>query len=61
MIENEEVFQRDFGAGVIAGMLKQDLSGSKMGGRASFEQDRGRVMQFINAWKKFDWTAELDG
>ena len=61
MIENEEVFGRNFGVDVIAGMLGQDPG--KFGSRGrqnNFDADRRRVMNFVKRYQKYDWTQELD-
>lgn len=70
----EANFPRDFGVDTLAGILGVDppsfggrgrgLGAGRWGGRggaAAVEEERKLVMAFLEKWKAFDWTSELDG
>ncbi|CAM9884283.1 unnamed protein product, partial [Ectocarpus fasciculatus] len=74
IIEGEEAnFPRDFGVDTLAGILGVDppsfggrgrgRGGGRWGGGggAAVEEERKLVMAFLEKWKAFDWTSELDG
>lgn len=66
-------FPRNFGVDTLAGVMGVDppsFGGKERGrgrgsggsrGLAADEQERKMVMDFLERWKKFDWTSELDG
>lgn len=61
-IEDENKWSPYFGLDIIAGMCGDE--GYKFGRkerRQNFEEQRQAVLRFIEAWKPFDWTVELDG
>lgn len=68
----EGKFPRNFGVDTLAGVMgidppsfggKERGHGGSGGFRSSAadEQERKMVMGFLERWKKFDWTSELDG
>lgn len=72
--KQEAKFPRDFGVDTLAGVLGVDppsfggrgrgrRGGVSSGGKggAGDEEERKTVMAFLERWKPFDWTAELDG
>lgn len=75
--KQEAKFPRDFGVDTLAGVLGVDppsfggrgrgRGGGGGGGRgggggaAAVEGERKLVLAFLEKWKAFDWTSELDG
>ena len=69
----EAKFPRDFGVDTLAGILGVDppsfggrgrgrgRGGGGGGGAAAVEEERKLVLAFLEKWKAFDWTSELDG
>lgn len=58
IIENQS-FPKDFGADTIAGMMKMDPVRFNRKKKAP-DDDRGAVISFLEKWKAFDWTLDLD-
>jgi hypothetical protein len=55
-----ESFPKSFGVDTIANMLDiEPMRYNKR--REDDEKDRKSVLGFVEQWKKFDWTVELDG
>lgn len=50
---------RDFGIDTIAGMMELDPIRFQRRQRSS-DGDRSAISQFVNKWKPFDWTLQLD-
>lgn len=74
LTSQEANFPRDFGVDTLAGILGIDppsFGGRGRGrgagrwggggGGAAAEEERKLVMAFLEKWKAFDWTSELDG
>lgn len=70
--KQEAKFPRDFGVDTLAGVLGVDPpsfggrgrgrgGGGGGGGAAAVEEERKLVLAFLDKWKEFDWTSELDG
>lgn len=68
-VPQEAKFPRDFGVDTLAGVMGVDppsFGGRGRGrgggsGRGGDEKERKEVMAFLERWKAFDWTSELDG
>ena len=75
-LKQEAKFPRDFGVDTLAGVLGVDPpsfggrgrgrgggggGGGRGGGAAAVEEERKLVLAFLERWKAFDWTSELDG
>ena len=50
---------RDFGIDTVAGMMELDPIRFQRRQRSS-DGDRSAILQFVNKWKPFDWTLQLD-
>lgn len=62
VIEDSQKFPKFFGREVIAGLLQLDAEQYIIKPKKkSFEEERKNVLAFLDAWKDFDWTVELDG
>jgi hypothetical protein len=60
MIEDERAFNKDFATDTIAGVMRVErVKFNRKKGSA--EEDRMGVLEFLEYWKEFDWTDELDG
>jgi len=64
-------FPQDFGADTVLGMMRMDplrfrsssQAATKRGAsaaRSADDEERQRIRQFLDLWKPFDWTTELD-
>ena len=53
-------FPRDFGIDTIGGIMGCDPMRFQRR-RPAQDGDRGEILKFIENWKPFDWTLELDG
>ena len=55
-------FPRDFGIDTIGGMMQLDPLRFRGGSRKriSESQERQHIQSFLDKWKEFDWTVELD-
>jgi len=69
IIENSSSFPRNFGLDTIAGMIGADpvrfgsrsrSQGVSSRGGGSNEDDRQAVENFVNRFKPFDWTVEIN-
>jgi len=63
MIETKGAFPKDFGADTILGMMHMDPLRFRSKPAASSknkEEERRVILQFLEEWKKYDWTVELD-
>jgi hypothetical protein len=59
MIESN-AFPQDFGVDTIAGMMEMDPMRFRKNQKAQPEQERQGILEFLEAFKPFDWTVELD-
>ena len=59
MIESR-AFPKDFGADTVLGMMHRDPMRFRSGKPASKEEERRIILQFLEKWKPYDWTVELD-
>jgi hypothetical protein len=59
MIEST-AFPRDFGADTIAGMMEMDPMRFRRNQKARPEQERQGILGFLEKFKPFDWTVDLD-
>ena len=53
-------FRHDFGLDTIAAMIDLDPIRMQRKKKFSFEQERVAIGNFLEGWKKFDWTLRLD-
>jgi hypothetical protein len=53
-------FPKDFGADTVAGALEMDPIRFQRKQTVSVEQEKQLVLEFLQKWKPFDWTVELD-
>lgn len=60
VIEDESKFSYLLGREVVCGMLKRNSNEAKLRGQ-SFEEEKRCVLQFVDSFKDFDWTTELEG
>lgn len=62
VIESEDKFPREFGIDVVAGMLGiPPRRFDRRQKRTTFDDERKKVLKFLDGWSRFDWTTELDG
>jgi hypothetical protein len=59
MIESAD-FPRDFGVDTIAGMMEMDPMRFRRNKKTRPEQERQGILEFLEKFKPFDWTVELD-
>jgi hypothetical protein len=59
MIEST-AFPRDFGVDTIAGMMGMDPMRFRRNQKAQPEQERQGILDFLEKFKPFDWTVDLD-
>merc|ERR1712083_837279 len=59
MIESYD-FRQDFVADCIAGMTGADPIRFQRKKKFSSEQERRHILDFLEKWKKYDWTEQLD-
>lgn len=63
MIESDS-FPKDFGVDIIAGMMQLDplrfRSNKSRSSSNNEEKERQVILHFLEKWKRFDWTVELD-
>lgn len=55
------VFPKDFAANTIAGMLKLDPIRFRRKERSNDAAEKQAIHEFLEKWKPFDWTLQLDG
>ena len=53
-------FRHDFGLDTLAGMMEQDPVRFRRKAKFSYEEERRGINQFLEQWKRFDWTLQLD-
>jgi hypothetical protein len=53
-------FPKDFGVDTVAGVLEMDPIRFRRKQTLSVEQEKQLVLDFLQKWKPFDWTVELD-
>ena len=62
VIEDENEFPPSFGVDIAAGMM--GLPPERFGRKAqrpSFDEERKRVLKFVDEFEPYDWTQQLDG
>jgi len=60
VIEDESKFSFLLGRQVVCGLLRRNANEAKL--RTShLEQEKTAVLRFVDQFKEFDWTVELDG
>lgn len=52
-------FPRDFGNDTIAGMMEMDPLRFRR--KEAHQGEKESILKFLEKWKKFDWTLDLDG
>ncbi|XP_046751822.1 CWF19-like protein 2 [Diprion similis] len=57
VIEDEEMFPKNFAQEIIGGMLDLDRNTWRKPKRENFDQQRSKVMEFAKMWKKYDFTV----
>jgi len=55
------VFPKDFAVDTIAGMLKLDPIRFRRKERSNDAAEKHAIHEFLEKWKPFDWTLQLDG
>lgn len=60
IIESSD-FPVDFAADTVAGMAHLDPLRFKKKQKFTAEQERGHILTFLEKWKPYDWTEEMDG
>jgi hypothetical protein len=59
IIENENLFPKDFGRNVIAGILEKDPPKyNHQREKQQFEKEKQIVLNFVQRYKKYDWTKK---
>ena len=53
-------FPKDFGVDTIAGMMAMDPMRFRRKEQVSAEEERQMILRFLEQWKKYDWTLDLD-
>ena len=59
MIEDEKLFEKDFGLEVMAGMFEEPFQFIVRQRPERPEQEAQRVKDFVKQWGRFDWTKRL--
>jgi len=59
MIESSR-FPKDFGVDTIAGMMEMDPIRFRRKEQTNAEEERQMILSFLDQWKKYDWTVDLD-
>jgi hypothetical protein len=55
-----ENFQHDFGLDTLSSIMDLDPIRLHRKKKFSHEEERQNIATFVESWKKFDWTTELD-
>jgi len=61
IVEDEKKFSHHFGREVVGGMLELDSDTWLGKQKTPYKVQCEQVMQFVEIWKKFDWTSSLEG
>lgn len=56
VIEDDKLFPRNFAQEIIGGMLDLDSNMWRKPRKENFEQQRKKVLEFADKWKKYDFT-----
>ena len=59
MIESRD-FPRDFAVDTIAGMIQEDPMRFRRKQSVDPQEERNLMLAFLDKWKAFDWTLQLD-
>ncbi|GKY98813.1 hypothetical protein MPSEU_000837400 [Mayamaea pseudoterrestris] len=59
MIESRD-FPKDFAVDTIAGMIQEDPMRFRRKLKVAHEEERAVMLSFLDKWKTFDWTLQLD-
>jgi len=59
VIEDEQLFPKNFAQSIIGGMLDLDPNTWRHPGREKFNDQCKKVLQFAEWWKPYDWTQRL--
>ena len=60
VIEEEEQWNRRFGHEIVGGMLDVEARTMRNPPGESFQEQKAKVIQFGENWRKFDWTRSLN-
>jgi hypothetical protein len=60
IVEDEEKFPRNFGRDTVLGMLDMEPERLHRKRKSQFDEKED-VKKFLEVWKDYDWTQELDG
>ncbi|XP_015511849.1 CWF19-like protein 2 [Neodiprion lecontei] len=60
VIEDENMFPKNFAQEIIGGMLDLDRNSWRKPKRENFDQQRSKVIEFAKMWKKYDFTVGDD-
>jgi len=61
VIDDRKDFPQSFAREIMAGILELEPENWKRKKKGNFEEEKNCVLEFLNVWDKFDWTAKLDG